>query len=56
MFLKEVVGSIWFNKEVKRKVGNASRTSFWKDNWVENTPLQVLFLKCFSISSQKEAK
>jgi len=43
MSLEEVMGSNWFNEEVLRKVGNVHHNSFWKDIWVENSPLNVLF-------------
>jgi len=56
MSLEEVVGSNWFNEEVSRKVGNDLHTSFWKDIWVGSSSLYALFLRFFSISTQKDAK
>lgn len=52
--LEEVVGSNWFNSEMKRKVGSGENTRFWLDHWVGEALLCLTYPRHFSISSQIE--
>jgi hypothetical protein len=50
------VGANWFSSRVRRKIGNGINTSFWKDMWLGEAPLYLMFPRLFSLSTQKEAK
>jgi hypothetical protein len=50
------LGANWFSNNVVRKVSNGRGTSFWKDKWIGEQPLAILFPRLFSISTHKEAK
>jgi len=42
-----------FFKNLEVKLGEESKILFWKDPWVLDKPLRVVFQELFSISSQK---
>ena len=37
------------------EVGNGQRIKFWKDAWMENTPLQAAIPLLFALAASKEA-
>ncbi|KAG2643909.1 hypothetical protein PVAP13_2KG355900 [Panicum virgatum] len=38
------------------KVGNSSKTSFWKDIWIGDVPLKISFPDLFAMSEKPEAR
>jgi hypothetical protein len=53
--LKVGVGpSSLLEEVIVRKLGNGRLTRFWKDVWLEETPLCHLFPRLFSLSEQKD--
>jgi hypothetical protein len=47
--------SNWLGDVVLRSLGNDRHTRFWRDVWIGDAPLSLLFPRLFSISLQKEA-
>ena len=50
------VGAKWLASRVRRKIGNEINISFWKDMWLGEASLYLMFPRLFSLSTQKEAK
>jgi hypothetical protein len=42
----------WCRAIMVKKLGNNSKTSFWKDVWIYDAPLSVVFPRLFSMSNQ----
>jgi hypothetical protein len=53
--LEEGAGGNWFTNSVRRKIGNGVNTRFWKDKWLGDIPLSILFPRLYSLSCCKEA-
>jgi hypothetical protein len=45
----------WFAAGVSKLLGNGLKTSFWRDIWAGDVPLQARFPRLFSVSNQKNA-
>jgi hypothetical protein len=50
------LGANWFSYNVICKVFNGWGTSFWKDKWIGEQSLALLFPRIFSILTHKEVK
>ena len=50
----EEVGN-WFDKNIRRVVGDGRETFFWYDKWVGDTPLRFKFPRLFELALEKES-
>jgi len=44
----------WFDKNIRRVIGNGSKTFFWTDNWLGGVPLYLQFSRLYELSIKKE--
>jgi len=56
MTLEDGVGENWFSNRVMRRIVDRRYTSFWEDMWIGEEPLNKIYPRLFSLSSQKEVK
>jgi hypothetical protein len=53
--LNEFGGQSWFSSEIRRKMGNGSKKSFWNVRWRGDLCFRLKYPRLFKISNQKEA-
>jgi len=44
----------WFDRNVRRMVGDGRTTLFWFDHWVGEMPLRIKFSRLFDLAINKE--
>ncbi|GJR75597.1 RNA-directed DNA polymerase, eukaryota [Tanacetum coccineum] len=40
--------------QLKKKVGNGVHTLFWKDSWINGTPLKIIFPRVYALENRKD--
>ncbi|GKC41133.1 RNA-directed DNA polymerase, eukaryota, reverse transcriptase zinc-binding domain protein [Tanacetum coccineum] len=40
--------------QLKKKVGNGVHTLFWKDSWINGTPLNIIFPRVYALENRKD--
>lgn len=44
----------WFDRCIQWRVGDGLNFSFWRNNWLHNQSLEMLFPRLFLISTQQD--